>query len=58
MPYDIEEREDGWAVVDAATREPAVVNGIVQTGKDIQDADDLVDLLNLMEEQSKAVKPS
>lgn len=52
MPYDIEEREDGWAVVDAATREVAVVNGIPQTGKDIEDADDLVDLLNLMEREA------
>lgn len=58
MPYDIEEREDGWAVVDAATREVAVVNGIPQTNKDIQDADDLVDLLNLMEKEARSVRPS
>lgn len=58
MPYDIEKRQDGWAVVDAATREVAVINGIPQTNKDVEDADDLVDLLNLMERQSIAVRLS
>lgn len=58
MPYDIEKRQDGWAVVDAATREVAVVNGIPQTNKDIEDADDLVDLLNLMEAEAKTARPS
>ena len=58
MPYDVERREDGWAVVDAATREVAVVNGIRQTGKDIEDADDLVDLLNLMEREAGTTRLS
>lgn len=49
MPYDIEERDGGFAVVHADTREIALVDGIPQTGLDVQDADDLVDLLNLME---------
>lgn len=58
MPYDVERREDGWAVVDAATREVAVVNGIRQTRKDIEDADDLVDLLNLMEREAGTTRLS
>lgn len=33
-------------------------NGIPQTNKDIEDADDLVDLLNLMEAEAKTARPS
>ena len=54
MPYDIEERDGGYAVVHADTGEVALVDGVPQTGLDVQDADDLVDLLNLMESQKPA----
>lgn len=54
MPYDIEEREGGFAVVSADTGEVALVDGVPQTGLDVQDADDLVDLLNLLESQKPA----
>ena len=52
--YDIEKRDDGWAVIDTRTGEVAVVNDIPQVGKDIEDADDLADLLNHMERQKPA----
>jgi hypothetical protein len=42
---------DGWTVYDTATGEPARVNGVPQTGLDIQDADELVDALMLLAQQ-------
>ena len=47
LRYDM--REDGtgmWAVYDIFTGLTAEVNGIPQDGLDIEQADDLVDLLN------------
>ena len=38
-----------------ATGKPAVVNGTEQTGKDVEDADDLVNLLHRMEERDEGV---
>ncbi|MBI2240286.1 MAG: hypothetical protein HYU59_05720 [Magnetospirillum gryphiswaldense] len=52
--YDIEKREDGWAVIDMRTGRVAVVNDIPQTGKDIQDADEMADILNYFEDQKPA----
>ena len=39
----------GWSVVDRFTGWPAEVNGVAQTGLPLEDADDLVDLLNLQD---------
>lgn len=49
MPYEMVERPDGWAIVNSVTKAVAEVNDVSQTGLDIEEADDLVDLLNLME---------
>ena len=49
--FDIEKRDDGWAVIDTRTGMVAVVNDIPQNGKDLDDADDLADLLNYVERQ-------
>ncbi|MCV9909964.1 hypothetical protein OIV19_20405 [Brucella sp. HL-2] len=46
--YDLREEEDGsWTVFDIFTGMPAEVNGIPQDGLEMEQADDLVDLLNL-----------
>ncbi len=54
--YDMRREADGtWTVYVVATGKPAVVDGIVQTGKDVEDADDLVDLLHRLEDQDAGV---
>ncbi len=40
--------DEGWTVYDIWTGWPAVVQGAEQIGLDLDDADDLVDLLNTM----------
>ncbi|MCK4205297.1 hypothetical protein J3U99_11015 [Brucella pituitosa] len=46
--YDLRKEDDGsWTVFDIFTGMPAEVNGIPQDGLEMQQADDLVDLLNL-----------
>jgi len=44
--YDMRPDDEGWTVYNVRTDEPARVKGVRQTGLDIADADDLVDLLN------------
>ena len=44
--YGIEERADGWAVVDTATRAPVVLFEREQVGLEMGEADDIADLLN------------
>ncbi len=44
--YNIQTGPNGWTVYDTATRLPAKVNGIIQIGLSLEDADDLADLLN------------
>jgi hypothetical protein len=44
--YDMRQDDEGWTVYNVRTGEPARVKGVPQTGLDIADADDLVDLLN------------
>jgi hypothetical protein len=39
-------RSDGWTVYDVETGHPAEVNGSLQVGLPLEDADDLADLLN------------
>jgi hypothetical protein len=47
--------QSGWTVYDTATGLPAEVNGMVQVGLCLEDADDWADLLNrLHTEQSAA----
>ena len=50
--YDMRRKEDGtWTVYTVATGLPAVVNGVPQVGKDVEDADNLVDLLHRLEDR-------
>ena len=43
--YDIREDDAGWTVFDLFTGHPVVIARVPQTGLDIQDADELVELL-------------
>ena len=52
--YDMRRDDEGYTVFDIWTNWPAVVFGIEQVGRDIEDADDLVDLLNQMNERRQA----
>lgn len=49
--YDMRRDDEGWTVFDIWTGWPAVVKGAEQIGLDIEDADDLVDLLNALNER-------
>lgn len=46
--YDMRKNEDGesWTVFDVFTGEPAIVDGVQLVSLEIEEADDLVDLLN------------
>ena len=50
--YEIEERDDGWAVIDVRTGIAAVENGVQMIGMSIEDADDMADLLTSREWKS------
>ena len=53
--YDIKPDGNGWTVYDTATSQAAEVNGRIQVGLSVEDADDLADLLNRLHvEQSAA----
>ena len=43
---------DLWAVIDSVTHRPALVNNVPQI--DLDDADDLTDLLNRLDQESSA----
>jgi hypothetical protein len=45
---------DLWAVIDSVTRKHALVNDVPQIDLDLDDADDLTDLLNRLEQESSA----
>ena len=45
---------DLWAVIDTVTHRPALVNDVPQTDLDLDDADDLTDLLNRLDQESSA----
>ena len=47
--YNIEKRDDGWAVIDVRTDVAAVENGVELTGMSLVEADDLADLLTSRE---------
>jgi hypothetical protein len=45
---------DLWAVIDSVTQRPALVNNVPQVDLDLDDADDLTDLLNRLDQESSA----
>jgi len=45
---------DLWAVLDSVTRRPALVNNVPQVDLDLDDADDLADLVNRLDQESSA----
>ena len=57
MRYEMRLLDSGWAVWDTANNTPAVLKGCWQTDLPMEDADDLTDLLNrLDQEQEGAAK--
>jgi hypothetical protein len=51
--YDIQQDHKGWTVFDICTGQPVHIRDVPQTGLHIQDADDLADLLSLLEQKHK-----
>lgn len=49
--YDMRRDDEGYTVFDIWTGWPAHVKGVEQVGLDIEVADDLVDLLNILNER-------
>lgn len=49
--FDMRQDAYGWTVYDTTTGEPARVNDVAQVGLELEKADDLVDLLNLLAQQ-------
>jgi hypothetical protein len=45
---------DLWAVIDSVTHRPALVNDMEQIGLELDDADELTDLLNRLEQEASA----
>lgn len=53
--YNLTKAENGtWSVLDAATGGPAEVEGRLLFGLELDDADDLVDVLNAQQRQKAA----
>lgn len=50
--FDIIPDETAWTIFDHVTGKPAQIDGVPQTGLTLDDADDLLDLLYLIEEQA------
>jgi hypothetical protein len=46
--YDTRPEITGWTIYDAATGLPAILNGLVLSALCLQDANDLVGLLNIL----------
>lgn len=44
--YDLREDPEGWTVFDRFTGWPVVLDGALQSGLDIQDADELAEILD------------
>ncbi len=53
--YDMRRDDDGYTVFDIWTGWPALVKGAEQVGLDIEVADDLVDLLNILNERREPI---
>jgi hypothetical protein len=51
--YEMRLLENGWAVWDTQANAPAIVEGRWQTDLSMEDADDLTDLLNRLDEKRK-----
>jgi hypothetical protein len=45
---------DLWAVIDSVTRQPALVNDVLQIDLERDEADDLTDLLNSLDREASA----
>jgi hypothetical protein len=45
---------DLWAVFDSFTQRPALINDVPQIDLELDDADDLTDLLNRLDQESSA----
>ena len=45
---------DLWAVIDSVTRKPALVNDVPQIDLALDEADDLTDLLNRLDQEASA----
>jgi hypothetical protein len=45
---------DLWAVIDTVTHRPALVNDVPQIDPELDDADDLTDLLNRLDQEASA----
>ena len=43
-----------WAAIDTVTHRPALVNDVPQIDLELDDADDLTDLLNRLDQESSA----
>jgi hypothetical protein len=58
--YEMQRDQDQrrWTVVDRFTGWPAEVNGVAQTGLPLENADDLVDLLNLQDAKRRTARVS
>ena len=44
--FDYREEDDGWTVFDERAGEPAVLNGVPQTGLEIEEAHEIASALN------------
>lgn len=53
--YDLRHDEDSWTVYDVFTGLPAEVNGVVLVRMEMEDADDLVDLLNRQDARQRGL---
>jgi hypothetical protein len=61
MRYELRKFENNWLVWDTVANGPGVVEGCWQTGLTMDDADDLTDLLNLLDcrrKETTAAKPT
>ena len=54
MYFLVRKLKTGWAVWDCTTKAPATVDGRVQVGLSIRDADDAANLLNAVDRARKA----
>jgi hypothetical protein len=53
--YDMRRDSEGYTVFDIWTGWPALVKGVEQVGLDIEVADNLVDLLNILNERRSPI---
>ena len=49
--FDMRQDGEGWTVFVTATGEPALIDGVPQTGLDVQDADVMTEALNILQER-------